>query len=164
MPLNVVNATGSGTVVANVIRNKDGLTISGVSVVLDSGQMGITNSAGATTLYNVSAGTRWATVTDPDGGYLAAKTSFNLSAGETKLVVIQMVRVGETPVETPVSPTPTGSFNASDPNSPEYGNYTASQVNRAGGLGIMQGLGQLFQIWPLVVMGFLWKFGKSVLS
>jgi PKD repeat protein len=166
MPLTNVNATGAGTVVANVVRNKDGLTISGVSVVMDTGQMGITNSAGATTLYNVTAGTRYATVTDPDGGYISTKYAFNLTAGETKLIVIQMVRVGETPVTTPVSPTPTtsGTYDPNDPNSPVYGNYTTSQINQEGGAGILGMLMQLIQLWPLILVGVLMKFLKSTFS
>jgi PKD repeat protein len=166
MPLNVINATGTGTVVVNTIRNKDGLTISGISVVLDSGQMGITNTAGATTLYNVTAGTRYVTVTDPDKGYQDTKSSFNLSAGETKLVVIQMVRVGEEPVVTPVSPTPTPTrtYDPKDPTSPVYGNYTTSQINEQGGAGVLGMLAQLIGLWPLVVVGVLMKFMKSAFS
>lgn len=166
MPLNVINSTGTGTVVVNTIRNKDGLTISGISVVLDSGQIGLTNTAGATTLYNVSAGTRYATVTDPDKGYQDTKTSFNLTAGETKLVVIQMVRVGEQPVETPGSPTPTptGTYDPADPNSPVYGNYTTSQINEQGGAGVLGMLLQLIQLWPLIVVFALMKFIKSATS
>jgi len=166
MPTNVINATGTGTVVVNTIRNKDGLTISGISVVLDSGQMGITNTAGATTLYNVTAGTRYVTLTDPDKGYQDAKSTFNLSAGETKLVVLQMVRVGEQPVETPGSPTPTptGTYDPNDPNSPVYGNYTTSQINEQGGAGVLGMLAQLIALWPLVVVGVLFKFMKSAFS
>ena len=166
MPTTVINATGTGTVVVNTIRNKDGLTISGISVVLDSGQMGITNTAGATTLYNVTAGTRYVTLTDPDKGYQDAKSTFNLSAGETKLVVLQMVRVGEQPVETPGSPTPTptGTYDPNDPNSPVYGNYTTSQINEQGGAGVLGMLAQLITWWPLVVVGVLFKFMKSAFS
>jgi len=166
MPTTVINSTGTGTVVVNTIRNKDGLTISGISVVLDSGQMGITNTAGATTLYNVTAGTRYVTLTDPDKGYQDAKSTFNLSAGETKLVVLQMVRVGEQPVETPGSPTPTptGTYDPDDPNSPVYGNYTTSQINEQGGAGVLGMLAQLIALWPLIVVGVLFKFMKSAFS
>lgn len=168
MPSNVVNATGAGTVVANVIRNKDGLTVSGASVVLDSGQMGITNSAGAVTLYNVTAGQRYASVSDPGGGYQSTQYAFNLSAGETKLIVIQLVRIGETPVPTPVSPTPTiapnTTYDPNDPNSPVYGNKTASQINVEGGAGILGMLSQLIQLWPAVVLGLFIKFWKSVFT
>lgn len=166
MPLTVVNATGTGTVVANVIRNKDGLTASGISVVMDTGQAGITNSAGTTTLYNVSSGTRYATVTDPDGGYQSTKYAFNLTAGETKLIVIQLVRVGETPVPTfgSPTPTPTRTYDPNDPTSPVYGNYTASQINEQGGAGVLGMLMELIQLWPIVVIGAFMKFLKSAFS
>jgi len=166
MPTNVVNATGTGMVVASAIHNTNGLPISGISVVMDTGQMGITNSAGATTLYNVTAGTRYATATDTDGVYLPTKYAFNLTAGETKLIVIQMLRPGETPVTTPVSPTPTpsGTYDPNDPNSPVYGNYTTSQINQEGGAGILGMLMQLIQLWPLILVGVLMKFLKSTFS
>ena len=166
MPTTITNATGTGNVVANVVRNLDGLTISGISVVMDSGQMGITNSAGATTLYNVTAGTRYATVTDPDGAYQTTKYAFNLSAGETKLIVIQMVKTGETPVTTFGSPTPTvtGTYDPNDPNSPVYGNYSTSQINEQGGAGVLGMLMQLIQLWPLIVIGILFKFLRSAFT
>lgn len=166
MPTTITNATGSGNVVANVVRNLDGLTISGISVVMDSGQMGITNSAGATTLYNVTAGTRYATVTDPDGAYQTTKYAFNLTAGETKLIVIQMVKTGETPVTTFGSPTPTvtGTYDPNNPNSPVYGNYTTSQINEQGGAGVLGMLMQLIQLWPLIVVGILFKFLRSAFT
>lgn len=166
MPTNIVNATGAGTVVASVVHNTNGLTISGISIALDTGQMGITNSAGATTLFNVTSGLRYATATDTDGVYLPTKLAFNLTAGETKLVVIQMLRPGETPVVTPVAPgvTPTGTYDPNDPNSPVYGNYSTTQINEQGGAGVLGMLLQLGQLWPLVMVGLLMKFMKSAFS
>lgn len=165
MPTTIVNATGAGTVVVNVVRNKDGLTASGMSVVMDSGQIGTTNSAGAVTLYNVTAGSRLVKVTDPDGAYQPTEKTFTLAAGETKLLVVEVVLIGESPVNSPVSPTPTGTFNPNDPGTyGQYGNYTAPQMNQAGGFVILQMLGQLFSLWPLVVMGIFFKFMKSAFT
>lgn len=166
MPTTVVNATGTGTVVANVIRNKDGLTLSGASVVLDSGQMGATNTAGAVTLYNVTAGQRYASVTDV--GYQSTQYSFNLTAGETKLIVIQMVRNGETPVPTMVTPgatiAPNSTYDPNDPNSPVYGNKTVSQINIEGGAGVLGMLSQLIELWPAILLLAFLKFAKSAFS
>jgi len=165
MPTSVTNATGAGTVVVNVVRNKDGLTVSGMSVVADTGQIGVTNSAGAVTLYNVTAGARIIKVSDPDGAYQQTEKSITLTAGETKLVVVQVVLNGESPVDTPITPTTTGTFDPSDPASyGEYGNYTSSEMNQAGGFVILQMLGQLFSLWPLVVMGIFVKFMKSAFT
>lgn len=166
MPDSIANETGAGTVVVNVIRNKDGLTVSGMSVVMDTGQVGLTNTAGATTLFNVTAGNRVVKVSDPDGGYMPTEKSFNLTAGETKLVVVEVVRVGETPVETPVSPTPTtrGTYDPDDPNSPVYGNYTTSEINEQGGAGVLGMLAQLIQLWPLAIVMLLMKALKSAMT
>jgi PKD repeat protein len=166
LPDTFVNATGTGTVVVNVIRNKDGLTVSGMSVVLDTGQIGITNGAGAATFLNVTAGARVVRVSDPDGSYQDTESSFTLAEGETKLLVVQVVLVGESPVTTygtPV-PTPTGTYNPSDPSSPGYGNYTATQVNQQGSEGIIQMLSQLIALWPLIVLGVFMKFIKSAFT
>lgn len=166
MPTSIVNATGTGTVVVTVIRDKDDYFEPGISVVMDSGQIGVTNVAGAVTLFNVTAGDRVVKVTDPDGDYLSTEKSFTLVAGETKLLVMRIVRTGETPVITPVSPVPTvtGTYDPDDPNSPGYGNYTATQVNQAGSEGIVQMLGQLIALWPLIVLGIFMKFMKSAFT
>lgn len=166
MPNTVVNSTGNATLVVNTVRNIDRMSMPYVSIVLDTGQMGITNGAGAVTFYNVSAGDRTATATDGNAVYETTKTSFNLIAGETRLLVIQMIKTGETPVETPVSPTPTpiGTYDPDDPNSPVYGNKSTNQINIEGGAGILALLSLLYDIGPLVVLGILYKFGKSVLT
>lgn len=166
MPTTITNATGAGTVVVNVVRNKDGLTVSGMSVVLDSGQMGSTNSAGAVTLFNVTAGSRVVKVTDPDGAYQPTEESFTLAAGATELVVVQVVLNGETPVSTPGSPVPTpiGTYDPDDPNSPVYGNYSTTQINEQGGAGVLGMLMQLIALWPIIVLGIFMKFIKSAFT
>lgn len=166
MPNTVVNSTGNGTVVINTIANKDGHSIPGISVSLDSGQMGITNSAGAVTLFNVSAGTRYAQIVDSQERFQDTSTSFDLSAGETKLVVVQMVYEGDDPVETPVSPTPTptGTYDPDDPNSPVYGNYTTSEINQQGGAGVLGMLAQLIALWPAIVIFAFLKFMRSAMT
>jgi hypothetical protein len=168
VPSSVVNATGSGTVVATVVRNSNGLPVPGTSVVLDTGQMGMTNSAGAVTLQNVSAGTRYATVTNP--GYQTTKQSFTLAAGETKMVLIQILLDGETPVATYAPPggsadplVDTDGDGVGDTPSSLVGNYTPGQLNQKGSSGLMQLMGALMSIAGLVVLGLLFKFGKSVL-
>jgi PKD repeat protein len=166
MPNSVINATGTGTVVVNVISNKNKLTVSGMSVVMDTGQIGVTSRAGAITLYNVTAGERLVKVTDPDGAYQPTEKTFTLAEGDTELIVVEVVREGEDPIDTPVSPTPTptGTYDPNDPNSPVYGNYTTSEINQQGGAGILGMLAQLITLWPLVVLGIFMKFMKSAFS
>ena len=166
MPDSITNQTGAGTVVVNAIRNKDGLTISGVSVVMDTGQVGLTNTAGATTLFNVTAGNRVVKLSDPDGGYMSTEKSFNLTAGETKLVVVEMVRVGGTPVvSSGISDSHTrGTYDPDDPNSPVYGNYTTSEINEQGGAGVLGMLTSLIQLWPLAIVMLLMKALRSAMT
>lgn len=170
MPSSVVNATGNGTVVVNVVRALTGLTVSGMSVALDSGHVGITNTAGAVTLFNVSAGNRTATVTDPSGTYLPTEKTFALAAGETKLVSVMVARDDDPPItdpnSTPVSPTPTPvrTYDPNDPNSPVYGNYTTSEINQQGGAGVLAMLAQLIALWPAIVVFAFLKFMRSAMT
>lgn len=161
VPSWAVNATGKGIVVATVVKNKDGLPLSGTSVTLNTGQMGITNSAGAVTLMNVTAGTPTATAIL--SGYQTTSSTFNLSAGETKLVVIQMVANGETPVPTYGSPTPT---RTPGPGDPDYAgvNSSSGALNERGSTGLMEMMGMIIQLWPLVLIILFMKFMKDAFS
>lgn len=168
VPATVVNATGAGTVVATVVRNGNGVPISGVSITLDTGQMGITNSAGAVTLANVTAGTRYAT--SASSGYQTTSQSFTLTAGETKMILIQMLLDGETPVATyaPVTTTDalvdTDGDGIGDTPSSVVGNYTPGQLNQKGSSGLMEMIGMVIGLWPLIVIfGFL-KFMRSAME
>lgn len=169
VPTSVINSTGNGTVVVNVIRALNGLTVSGMSVAMDSGQVGITNTAGAVTLFNVSAGERTVTVTDPSDTYLPTEKVFNLSAGETKLVTVYVARDDDPPIDpddpfTSPTPTPTGTYDPDDPNSPVYGNYTTSEINQQGGAGVMGMLAQLIALWPAIVIFAFLKFMRSAMT
>lgn len=169
MPTSVINSTGNGTVVVNVIRALNGLTVSGMSVALDSGQVGITNTAGAVTLFNVTAGERTASVTDPDGAYLPTEKAFVLSAGETKLVTVYVARDDDPPIDpddpfTSPTPTPTRTYDPNDPSSPVYGNYTTSEINQQGGAGVLAMLAQLIALWPAIVVFVFLKFMRSAMS
>lgn len=169
VPTSVVNSTGNGTVVVNVIRALNGLTVSGMSVAMDSGQVGITNTAGAVTLFNVSAGERTVTVTDPSDTYLPTEKVFNLSAGETKLVTVYVARDDDPPVDpddpfTSPTPTPTGTYDPDDPDSPVYGNYTTSEINQQGGAGVLGMLAQLITLWPAIVIFAFLKFMRSAMT
>jgi len=96
----VIPSAGKGTLIVNVISNKNGVSISGASVVLDTGQIGSTNTAGAVTFLNVTAGNRTATVSTPTYGYQTTSRTFDLFSGETKMLTFQLVLTGETPVPT----------------------------------------------------------------
>lgn len=169
MPTSIINATGNGTVVVNVIRALNGLTVSGMSVALDTGHVGITNTAGAVTLFNVTAGERTASVTDPDGAYLPTEKAFVLSAGETKLVTVYVARDDDPPIDpddpfTSPTPTPTRTYDPNDPSSPVYGNYTTSEINQQGGAGVLAMLAQLIALWPAIVVFAFLKFMRSAMS
>lgn len=174
VPGTVTNATGAGTVVVSVLRQKTGLPISGVSVVMDSeggGQIGMTNSAGSVTLMNVTAGSR--TLIASDSGYQTVEKAFDLAAGETKLVSVELVLDGETPVPTYVTPGPTydpdvvPTYNPDDPFNETYlnnGNYTPGELNQRGSAGLMAMIGSLLQLWPAILMlGFI-KLVKEAFS
>lgn len=174
VPGTVTNATGAGTVVVSVLRQKTGLPISGVSVVMDSeggGQIGMTNSAGSVTLMNVTAGSR--TLIASDSGYQTVEKAFDLAAGETKLVSVELVLDGETPVPTYVTPGPTydpsvvPTYNPDDPFNETYlnnGNYTPGQLNQRGSAGLMAMIGSLLQLWPAILMLGFFKLVKEALS
>lgn len=172
VPSTVVNATGAGTVVATVISNAHGTPISGASVTLDTGQIGVTNSAGAVTLYNVTAGTRYANVVDP--GYQTTSQSFTLTAGETRMLIIQLVRDGETPVPTfaQLTPTPVPTDTYGNPivvptdayGNPIAGNTTSEAINQKGSSGLLGIAEFVIDLWPLIFfLGFL-KFMRMCLE
>jgi PKD repeat protein len=107
LPSSIIPGAGKGIVIVNVISNRNGVSVSGASVVLDTGQMGSTNTAGAITFLNVSAGSRTVTVSTPDFGYETTSKTFDLASAETKFITIQLILTGETPVPTfqPISTT-----------------------------------------------------------
>lgn len=96
----VIPVSGTGTVIINVISNKNGVSISGASVVLDTGQIGSTNAAGGAIFLNVTAGNRTVTVSTPTYAYQTTSKVFDLFSGETKFITIQLIMAGETPVPT----------------------------------------------------------------
>jgi len=171
-PNSVINATGTGTVVATVIRNKDGTPVGQASVTLDTGQMAITNGAGAATFMNVTAGNREATVTNVGyQGFEDTSKTFVLSAGETKMVIIELLGTGETPHPTYAPPTSTGDVLVDTdgdgiPDTPSslVGNYTAGQLNQRGSSGLMEMMGSLIEFWPLIFLLAFLKFMKEALN
>lgn len=160
VPTTIVNATGKGTVVASVVRDRDGTPISAVSLVLDSGEMGVSNSAGVFTFVNISSGTRRLTASDP--GMQTGVSTFNLSAGETKLVQVQLVYDGATP--RPTFGTPEPSPTITDSNGNPITNVSTGQINAEGSTGILGMLGMLFQLWPAVVLFLFIAFMKACMS
>lgn len=153
VPTSVINATGTFTLVVTVVNNRNGLPVTGASVTLDTGDMKNSNSAGSATFRNVTAGTRQVSISSPPGqGYISAIQSVNGTAGETKMITVQLVREGEVPVTTPVSPTPTAT-----------GNYTTGALNEQGSAGLIEMMGQIIELWPLVfIMGFLYFAKKTM--
>ena len=155
VPNTVINATGTFTLVVTVVNNKNGLPITGASVTLDTGAMKASNSAGAATFRNVTAGDRQVTVGSPEGqGYSSAVQSVTGTSGETKMITVQLVREGETPVPTYVSPVPT---------TIPAGNYSSGALNDQGSAGLVQMMGQIISLWPVVfLMGFIYFARKTL--
>jgi len=153
VPSSIVNATGTFTLVVSTVADKTGVQISGASVVLDTGQMQSTNSAGVTTFYNVTAGSRTITVSTPTYGYLTTSQIITGIAGETRLITFRLIMVGETPVTTFISPTPTGTG---------AGNYSPSALNERGSAGLAGMIDSLIDLWPLFLLGILYLFWRRV--
>ena len=166
LPTSVVNATGTGTLVVTAVKNSDGTPLSGVSIILDTNQLGMTNAAGATTMRNVSAGSR--TLQATLNGYQSMEKSFTITEGQTTMVIVDLVKIGATPITTYISPASTSYLvdtdgdGIGDTSSSVVGNYTPGQLNQTAASGIMQFLGLLMQLWPLVVVLILNKLLKVV--
>ena len=165
-PTSIVNSTGTGTLVVTAIKNKDGLPLSGVTIILDDNQLGITNSAGAVTLKNVTAGTRY--LDAALSGYQSINENFTIVAGETTMKVVEMVLDGETPVTTPIAPTTTDYLvdtdgdGIGDTSSSIVGNYTPGQLNQKAASGIMEVIGMIIALWPLILILIVMKLLKVV--
>ena len=65
---------------------------------MDTGQIGITNTAGSVTFYNVTSGSRL--ITASDSGYQTVTQTYNQTAGSTSMVIIQLILNGQTPSPT----------------------------------------------------------------
>jgi hypothetical protein len=159
IPNGVVNATGAGTVVVNVVGNSNGIPISGASLTFDTGQLAITNTAGSATVYNVTAGNRTIQTSAPN--YQSAVTGAIITAGATNGVLIQLVGVGQTPVATyapgVTTPVPTDTYG-----NPISGNTSSSALNTTSSAGILTMLAELIQLWPLGVLLVLLKAIKAI--
>jgi hypothetical protein len=152
VPINTVNSTGAFTLVVNTVRDKDGLPISGMSVALDTGQVRASNSAGAAYFYNVTAGNRTITASNPDFGYQMAQKTVTGQPGETKIVLIKMVLNGESAI--PVTTTGAGA-----------GNISATEMNAAGGNLISKFLNMAIGASGLIgLLVGLWFFKKMISS
>ena len=166
VPTTVVNATGTGTLVVTAVKNADGTPLADVAIILDDNQLGLTNSAGAVTMRNVTAGAR--SLQASLSGYQSVEKDFSITAGETTMLVIDLTRNGELPIETYVSPTPTEYLvdtdgdGIGDTSSAIVGNYTPGQLNQTAASGIMGMLGMIFQIWPLIIVLILLKLLKVI--
>lgn len=159
VPNSLVLANGTGNVVVTVVRNKDGTPISGASIALETGQMGPSNSAGALTFSNISAGSHTVTVSTPTYAYSTASQSFTLSAGETKMVLVQLVLTGETPVPVYVSPVQTSIPGGSGSSG---GATDSGALNSKGASGLANMMDMIINCWPLVfIIGFIYFMRKS---
>ncbi len=154
MPTTVTPATGYGTLVVNVVRNIDGLPVSGATISVDDTPLKIksSNTAGTATFVNVTAGYR--TVTVSTQYYQQATKSITIASGETQFVTVQLVETGQTPVPTYIAPTTAV---------PTY-NSTGGQLNETGSTGLMEMMGMVIQLWPLVLLLLFMKFLKSVVE
>ena len=153
VPDSVTPASGSGTLITTVVDNKHGLPISGATVRIDTGQFKSTNSAGAATFYNVTAGDR--TVTASMAGYQTVETTKTITDGETELLTMELVLNGETAVPTYI-PTviTTGGYGSGT------GNTSAEALNEKGASGIAETLDFLIGISPLILIGLVMEFMK----
>ncbi|MDD5188656.1 MAG: carboxypeptidase regulatory-like domain-containing protein [Methanoregula sp.] len=154
MPTSVTPATGYGTLVVNVVRNKDGLPVSGATISVDDTPLKIaaSNGAGTATFFNVTAGTRTITASTPF--YSQVTKSTTISSGETQFVTIQVVEIGQTPVPTYVAPTTAV---------PTY-NASGGQLNETGSTGLMSMMGTVIKLWPVILVLLFMKFMKSALE
>ncbi|MFA4859166.1 carboxypeptidase regulatory-like domain-containing protein [Methanoregula sp.] len=159
VPNTLVSANGTGAIVVTTVRNKDGLPISGASVSLENGQMGSTNTAGAITFQNVTAGDHTVSVSTPYYSYSSTSQSVSLSAGETKMVMVQLVEIGQTPVPTYIAPTTTSGGAGTGTYA---GNYSAGALNAQGGQGLLEMMGMLIKLWPLALIMLFLYFLKKV--
>ena len=159
VPAGVVNATGAGTVVVNVVGNSNGIPISGASLTFDTGQLAITNTAGSATIYNVTAGNRTIQASAPN--YQSAVTGAIITAGATNGVLIQLVGVGQTPVATyapgVTTPVPTDTYG-----NPISGNTSSAAMNTTSSAGIITMFAELIQLWPLGVLLVVLKAIKAI--
>jgi hypothetical protein len=148
VPSSMVSVNGTGTAVINVVRNKDGLPISGASVAVDGGTLKSTNTAGAATFPNITAGTHSVTVSTPDYGYQTAVKTFVINAGETKMVRVDLVLTGETAVTQYQTVTPSTN--------------TTTDLNKKGSNFLEQLLGMAMAVGGLVFLLLFLKFLRKV--
>ena len=164
-----VNATNAGSVVASVVDQSSGVPISGAGLVTDDGQMGVSNSAGSYIFYNMTAGAH--TVTTTASNYQSSVTAFNVTPGAINGVLIQLVGVGMTPVPTysaqnttTVNPYVTDSNGSiitdANGNPIRTATSTSGGLNEQGTSGLMSMMGEIFQLWPLAVLGLILKMFK----
>lgn len=166
LPSSVVNATGTGTLVVTAVKNSDGTPLPDVAIILDDNQLGMTNSAGATTMRNVTAGSR--VLQASLSGYQSLEKSCSITEGQTTMVIVDLVKNGETPVTTYVSPETTDYLvdtdgdGVPDTASSIVGNYTPGQLNQAAASGLMGMIGLIIQLWPLIILLILLKLIKVI--
>jgi hypothetical protein len=149
VPTSVINASGKFTLIVAVIADKTGVPITGASVVLDTYEIQSTNSAGAATFLNITAGARTITVSTPTYGYLTTSKIITGVAGETRLETIRLIMAGETPLTTYISPTPTSTGG---------GNYSPSALNEKGSQGLGEFIDTVLGLWPLALVGLMMLF------
>lgn len=109
MPITAVNATGTFWLTVTVTKNEDGLPLnSAVVQVLSGGNsyQHYTGSNGMTTFQNITSGYTFS-VTAFAQAY-QAQTKVLPKDADFMNTSFSLVRMGATPVTTPVSPTPTG--------------------------------------------------------
>ena len=171
VPSSVVNSTGTGTAVVNVVGNSNGVPISGVSLAVDTGQIGITNTAGSVTFYNVTSGSRL--ITASDSGYQTVTQTYNQTAGSTSMVIIQLILNGQTPsptfapyVTTTVNPYVTDANGSiitdANGNTIQRSDSASGGLNEEATTGLMGMMEFMFQLWPLAILLIILKAFKAI--
>jgi PKD repeat protein len=165
---NVVNETGKGTLAVTVTDNKHGKPVSGITLTLDTNQIGYTNTAGSAMIYNVTTGNRWITATDNSGRFQTAQKSTTITAGTTTMESMSLVLIGETPIPLQIPTTSAGDTlvdtdgdGIPDTAQSVVGNYTPGQLNQKGSSGLMEMIGMVINLWPLILLFAFFKFLKE---
>lgn len=127
--LNHAATGGNWNLIVKVIRNLDQKPINGASVTLSTGVTGWqpgmqgTNADGVTSFMNVSPSTM-AMVDVVAQGYKSGSAVVSVIPNSTQHVTIELVQIGHTPVETPITPGPTGTGATPEPTAVPYPTVT----------------------------------------
>lgn len=127
--LNPVN--GSSSLIATIKRNIDGKPVTSALVTIQTGLTGPgtysvgTDDNGVASIFNISASST-GLVTVVAQGYQSASAIVPMAPNSETRVTIELVRIGQTPVATPISPTATPGYVTIKPTTPIYPTSTSA--------------------------------------